>query len=220
MKIALINGSPKVNNSASKILLADLKRILSAHTPNSPAEKNEILEIDMHNTVVSTEALKMLHDSDTWVIVCPLYVDGIPAHLLSCLVQLETCDWTDCPIRIHGIVNCGFYEGIQAEFALDILQNWSAKTGLTWGGGIGIGGGGALAQMPSAENGHGPKAPIEKALRAMAGKILRREAQENNYVSIAFPRFLYKMAAQMGWRQMIKANGGRSRDLGEIPKRS
>ena len=87
----------------------------------------------MHNTVVSTEALKMLHDSDTWVIVCPLYVDGIPAHLLSCLVQLETCDWTDCPIRIHGIVNCGFYEGIQAEFALDILQNWSAKTGLTWG---------------------------------------------------------------------------------------
>lgn len=175
MKIALINGSPKVNNSASKILLADLKRILTAHTQNSPAEKNEILEIDMHNTVVSTEALKMLHDSDTWVIVCPLYVDGIPAHLLSCLVQLETCDWTDCPIRIHGIVNCGFYEGIQAEFALDILQNWSAKSGLTWGGGIGIGGGGALAQMPSAENGHGPKAPIEKALRAMAGKILRHK---------------------------------------------
>lgn len=121
---------------------------------------------------------------------------------------------------LNALVNCGFYEGIQAEFALDILQNWSAKTGLTWGGGIGIGGGGALAQMPSAENGHGPKAPIEKALRAMAGKILRREAQENNYVSIAFPRFLYKMAAQMGWRQMIKANGGRSRDLGEIPKRS
>ena len=205
MKIALINGSPKVNNSASKLLLADLKRILTARTSNSPIEENEILEIDMHNTVVSTEALKMLHDSDTWVIACPLYVDGIPAHLLSCLVQLETCDWTDCPIRIHGIVNCGFYEGIQAEFALDILQNWSAKTGLTWGGGIGVGGGGALAQVP--------RAPIEKALRAMAGKILRREAQENNYVSVAFPRFLYKMAAQMGWRQMIKANGGKSRDL-------
>ena len=94
-----------------------------------------------------------------------------------------------------------FYEGIQAEFALDILQNWSAKTGLTWGGGIGIGGGGALAQMPSAENGHGPKAPIEKALRAMAGKILRREAQENNYVSIAFPR------SYIRWR--LRWAGGR-----------
>lgn len=214
MKIALINGSPKANNSTSKILLADLKRILTEHTPDSPAEKAEIAETNLHNTVVSTEALKMLHDSDTWIFACPLYVDGIPAHLLSCLIQLEACDWTDCPIRIYGIVNCGFYEGIQAEFALSILQNWSVKTGLTWGGGIGVGGGGALAQMPPAENGHGPRAPIEKALRAMADKILRHEVQENNYVSIAFPRFLYKMAAQIGWRQMIKANGGKSRDLG------
>lgn len=214
MKIALINGSPKVSNSTSKILLADIKRILTEHTPDSPTEKVEIVEINLHNTVVSAEALKMLHDSDTWVIACPLYVDGIPAHLLSCFVQLETCDWTDRPIQIHGIVNCGFYEGIQAEFALDILQNWSAKTGLTWGGGVGVGGGGALTQMPSAENGHGPRAPIEKALRAMAGKMLRRGVQANKYVSIAFPRFLYKMAAQMGWRQMIKANGGKSRDLG------
>lgn len=214
MKIALINGSPKANNSTSKILLADLKRILTEHTPDSPAEKAEIAETNLHNTVVSTEALKMLHDSDTWIFACPLYVDGIPAHLLSCLIQLEACDWTDCPIRIYGIVNCGFYEGIQAEFALSILQNWSVKTGLAWGGGIGVGGGGALAQMPPAENGHGTRAPIEKALRAMADKILRHEVQENNYVSIAFPRFLYKMAAQIGWRQMIKANGGKSRDLG------
>lgn len=218
MKIALINGSPKVNNSTSKILLADLKRILTEHTPNPATEKAEIVEINMHNAVVSTEALTMLRDSDTWIFACPLYVDGIPAHLLSCLVQLEKCDWTDRPIRIYGIVNCGFYEGIQAEFALNILQNWSAKTGLTWGGGIGVGGGGALAQMPPAENGHGPRAPIEKALRAMASKILHCEVQENNYVSIAFPRFLYKMAAQMGWRQMIKANGGQSGDLGTQPK--
>ena len=33
-------------------------------------------------------------------------------------------------------------------------------------------------------------------------------------VSIAFPRFLYKMAAQLGWRQMIKENGGKVKDLG------
>lgn len=25
--------------------------------------------------------------------------------------------------------------------------------------------------------------------------------------------FLYKMAAQMGWRQMIRADGGRAKDL-------
>ena len=39
--------------------------------------------------------------------------------------------------------------------------------------------------------------------------------QENNYISVGMPRFLYKMAAQMGWRQAIKANGGKVRDLGK-----
>lgn len=220
MRIALINGSPKVNNNASKILLTDLKRILAGHTQNFHSEKQEIQEIAMHNTVIAAETLELLKNTDIWVFACPLYVDALPAHLLSCLVQLEACDWPNRPTQIYGIVNCGFYEGVQAEFALNILQNWSARIGFTWGGGIGVGGGGALAQMPTVENGHGPKAPIEKALRAMTDKILLREIQENSYVSIAFPRFLYKMAAQMGWRQMIKANGGKRRDLALQPDRN
>ena len=44
------------------------------------------------------------------------------------------------------------------------------------------------------------------------------ERQEDRYVSVAFPRFLYKMAGQMGWRQMIKANGGKAKDLGRQPE--
>ena len=106
-------------------------------------------------------------------------------------------------------------EIIQAEPALKVLENWCVKAGFLWSGGIGIGGGGALAQMPHVKNGHGPKAPVAKALRALADSILQNEAQKNHYVSIAFPRFLYKLAAQMGWQQMVKQNGGRARDLGK-----
>ena len=36
---------------------------------------------------------------------------------------------------------------IQAKTALEILENWCAKTGFVWGGGIGVGGGGGLAMM-------------------------------------------------------------------------
>lgn len=217
MKIALINASPKTNNSASKTLLADTKRFLTDN-PDPHSTQIEITEIGLHNPTVSQEALELLKTATTWVFACPLYVDGIPAHLLSCLIQLQETNWQNRQIQIYGIVNCGFYEGIQAEFALDILQNWCAKTGFVWGGGIGVGGGGALEQLPTIENGHGPKAPVEKALGAMADKIVARKTQENSYVSIAFPRLLYKMAAQMGWRQKIKSNGGRSRDLGNRPK--
>lgn len=209
MRIALINGSPKVNNSASGSLLADIKCHIS--------EKAEVVEIGLHKTIVSEELLAELRNADVWVFAYPLYVDGIPAHLLSCLIQLEKVHQQNHEIHVYGIVNCGFYEGIQAEFALGILQNWCVKTGLIWGGGIGVGGGGCLAMMPSAEHGHGPKAPIDRALDAMTGKILQCETQENQYVSVAFPRFLYKIGAQAGWRQMIRANGRKIRDLGGRP---
>lgn len=213
MKIALINGSPKINSSASKALLSDLKKyILDNADINS--EKPQITEMGFHNTVVSHEFLEELKTSDVWVFAYPLYVDGIPAHLLSCLIQLEETGWQNRQIHIYGIANCGFYEGIQTEYALSVLQNWCEKAGFIWSGGIGVGGGGGLAQMPTMKNGHGPKAPVEKALALLADKLLQCKTQKNNYVSVAFPRFLYQMAAQMGWRQMIRANGGKAKDLG------
>lgn len=207
MKIALINGSPKVKNSASGTLLDDLKSYFG--------EQTEIVEFGFHASTMPSGAIEELANADAWVFAFPLYVDGIPGHLLSCLVQLEEARLQNPQSHIYGIVNCGFYEGIQAEFALKVLQNWSVKTGFVWGGGIGVGGGGALAMMPKVEGGKGPRAPIEKALSVLADTILKREAQENRYVSVAFPRFMYRMAAQLGWRQAIKANGGKAKDLGK-----
>lgn len=210
MRIALLNGSPKVKNSASKSLLEDLKYYLSG--------KAEILEAELHKMVVSEELLEKLGELEVWVFAFPLYVDGIPGHLLSCLTQLEKVQWKHQGVHIFGIVNCGFYEGIQVETALELLQNWCAKTGFTWGGGIGVGGGGGLEQMPSTKKGQGPRGPIDKALEAMSDTILKQKTQENQYVSVAFPRFLYKMAAQMGWRKLIRANGGKPKDLGKRPE--
>jgi len=207
MRVALISGSPKVNNSASRTLLEDLKCYFS--------EKAEIVEFGFHATSISEEVLEELNKTDAWVLAFPLYVDGIPAHLLSCLIQLEEAKLTNHNIHIYSVVNCGFYEGIQAEPALKILQNWCAKAGYVWGTGMGIGGGGSLATMSKMKPGQGPKAPIDKAMSMLADQILRQEAYENMYVSVAFPRFVYKMGAHLGWRQAIKANGGKKRDLGK-----
>ncbi len=210
MRIALIDGSPKGNNSTSSMLLEDLKGYLG--------DGAEVVNFGFHSTAISKEVIEELAKTDAWVFAYPLYIDGIPGHLLSCLIQLEEACLPDRPIRIYGIVNCGFYEGIQAELALKLLRNWSRKAGLLWSGGVGVGGGGGLAMMPRMEPGHGPKVPVEKALADFSEVILNKKEQENRYVSVAFPRFLYKMGAQRGWRQMIKANGGTSRDLGKIPE--
>lgn len=67
--------------------------------------------------------------------------------------------------------------------------------------------------MPKMESGKGPKAPIEKSMEELANAILKKKTRDNEYVSVAMPRFLYQMGAQMGWRQQIRANGGKVRDL-------
>lgn len=210
MRIAFINGSPKVKNSASGALLEDLKSYFS--------ETNDILDFGFHTTDVSEKVKAELMTADAWVFAFPLYVDGIPGHLLSCLAQLGEENAHDSKRQVYGIVNCGFYEGIQAKLALKILQNWCTRTNNLWGGGIGIGGGGGLAMMPKLEPGQGPKAPIDKALSALAEKIQQQDTQQNCYVSVAFPRFAYKLGAQMGWRQMIKANGKKARNLADSPE--
>lgn len=205
MRIALINGSPKVNSSTSGILLEDIKGYVG--------ENAEVIRLGFHSTTISQEVIEELKKTDIWVFSYPLYVDGIPGHLLSCLVQLEEVRIYNPQIHVYGIVNCGFYEGIQAEYSLKILQNWCLKTGFIWSGGIGVGGGGVLKMMPQMKPGHGPKAPIDKALVELSNAILKKQVQDNVYVTVAFPRFLYKMGAQIGWRQMIKANGGKVKDL-------
>lgn len=214
MKIALIDASPKAKGSTSGILLEDLRHCLSGR------EGMETVNAALHSPQMQEETWKKLECADVWIFACPLYVDCLPGHLLSCLGQMEEKYRGGKEIPVYGIVNCGFYEGIQAETALKVMQNWCAKVGFTWCGGIGVGGGGALPLMAAAPPEHGPKAPINKALLAMAECIAQGSKNggwENRYVSVAFPRVLYKMAAQTGWRHEIKANGGKAKDLGKRP---
>ena len=42
--------------------------------------------------------------------------------------------------------------------------------------------------------------------------------QENEYVSIGFPRYMYKMGVHMEWRKMITENGGTEKDLARRPE--
>lgn len=202
MKIVLINASPKGKNSASASLLETLIPRLpeGAQTLFLPAAK------------LPSGTAESLSQADAIVVACPLYVDGLPGHLLSCLMELENGPWKE-GARVYGIVNCGFYEGAQNRLALRLLENWCAKAGLAWGGGLGVGGGGALDMLPQGEK--GPRAPINREVGILADAIRQLEAVENRYATVAFPRALYRLSGQFGWRKRIKANGGKAKDLGK-----
>lgn len=208
MKIALINGSPKVKESTSGSLLNVLKEFL--------CEKAEISELSMHSTDISDDEATKLYNSDVWVFFFPLYVDAVPAHLLTLLMKLEKNNCRNT--TVYGVVNCGFYEGTQAKNALSIMENWCLRAKLKWGGGVGTGGGGAIAMMPLKE--HGPFYPIFASFKLLSETILDGKVMENCYTSPAFPRLLYKLGGEMGWRSDLKKNGLKPRDLKRRPKLS
>ena len=154
-------------------------------------------------------------ESNALVFAFPLYVDGIPSHLLSCIMQLESFLSTikEKDIVVYTLVNCGFFEGHQTALAIEMMKNWCKKAGLRWGQGIGMGAGGMLQSVKNVPAGYGPKKDLGEALSKLVKNISERSSGEDIFITANFPRFLYKLAAEMGWRKSVKANGLKTRDL-------
>jgi len=208
MKIAFINGSPKFKESASGYILEELKALLGKGS-------NMISEYCFNKPKLSIEDIEQLKECNILVFAFPLYVDGIPSHLLRCIVQLEEFfkGLSRSDIMVYSLVNSGFYEAHQNELALEMMENWCIKSGLKWGQGLAIGGGGMLLSLKNVSVGHGPRKNFDKGLSELAGNILKCTSENNIFINPSFPRILYKLAAEMGWRYSVKANGLRRKDL-------
>ncbi len=203
LRIALINGSPKAKDSASECLLEELKNQLK----DSVVSEYSFRTSELKNP-------EEVIDHDVLVFAFPLYVDGVPSQLLYCLEELkEQLKGHKTHILVYAICNAGFYEGHQNQYALQILRNWCIKSGVTWGQGIGIGGGGMVHSLRNVPRGKGPKKKLSQALDDLADNIMRMSSADNIYVNPGIPRVLYKLAAEMGWRQNVKANGLKTKDL-------
>ena len=132
MNTVFINCSPKKKLSVSGFIgkcagfpVRGKKEYLQ---PRTPADRAAVLE-----------ALK---DADTVVFVTPLYVDGLPSHILPLLKEMEaSCRENMLHPKVYAIANNGFIEGRQNEPLMRVLENFCTRAGLEWRGGIGIGGG-------------------------------------------------------------------------------
>ena len=132
MKTVFINASPKKRFCASSYFLFLQRLFVSGEkvteTLRTPADHDRVLE--------------QLRDAQTVVFGVPLYVDGIPSHLLRFMEKMETfCKEKDLHLNVYCIANNGFIEGKQNEPLMRVFENFCIRARLTWGGGVGIGGG-------------------------------------------------------------------------------
>lgn len=132
MKTVFINGSPKKKLSASSYLSA-MQRLFI---------KGEKVTKQLRNKNDYESIFEELKDADTIVLSLPLYVDGLPSHVLAFLEEAEMFfRENDLHPNLYCIANNGFIEGRQNEPLMQVLENFCFRAGINWRGGIGIGGG-------------------------------------------------------------------------------
>lgn len=132
MRVMLMNGSPKKMFSTSGYIQKIMKPMLG---------RVDIISCPMHTKADIPNALEQLKDIDALVIASPLYVDGIAANMLGFLAEAEkVCKEKDYHFKVYSITNSGFIEGHQNEINLRQYECWAERAGLTWGGGLGVGG--------------------------------------------------------------------------------
>lgn len=85
--------------------------------------------------------------ADVIALCQPLYVDSLPSEVTLALERLAEQPFA-AGAKIMSVLNCGFLEAEQNDIAIDISRLFARDAGLHWAGGLSIGGGGGLADMP------------------------------------------------------------------------
>ena len=133
MNLLILNASPKKKGGASRFFSGLFRLFL-------PGSRKKTLSLSSRQDF--RRALELLPDMDAVCLFVPLYVDGLPTHVVEFLVQAEEyCKARPCRFRLYAVVNNGFVEGRQNRPALRMLQAWCERAGAVWGGGVGVGGG-------------------------------------------------------------------------------
>lgn len=132
MKTVFIDCSPKIKLSASGFIMS-----VTGVFVRGIKRKVKLRTASDHERIISE-----ISDADTVVFSMPLYVDGVPSHLLPFLKKMELfCHDLNKDLNVYVIANNGFIEGKQNEPLMQIMENFCDRSGIKWCGGLGIGGG-------------------------------------------------------------------------------
>ena len=210
MVISTICGSPKVGGSNSELHLKQITKTLS--------DEHIIHSYNINKQLLSKDELEIVRNSDVLVIAFPLYIDGIPSHLLEQLIVLEE-EYRNNPHKdtvLYVISNNGFFEGIQNQCALDIMKNFCTRAGIRYGQGIGCGAGEMIGGMLHiiTPTGKGPLTTYGKSINKMVNNISLLKSDEDMFITSDFTWNLFRIFAERTfWIPMARKNHIKTRQL-------
>ena len=217
-QIALVSASPKVEQEwAVSALLT--KRGEEKLTRDSLA----VTTIPVRHAMLHHEtdsAFASLQDADAIVLVFPLYFFCMPAMLTRFLQDFAAAKpkaAKDC--AVYALVNCGFPEPEINLEAMRVVEQFALQTGRVFCGGVMIGCGGMILGAQGAPFMRDVMGQIDALFARVDADLMQASLVEPKIVATApkFPRKLYFLAGNAGWRSTARKNHLKQKDLYKAP---
>ena len=203
----LLLGSPKKEPSTSESLGAYvLKALEKRHF------RTETLNI--HRTLKKPDGPEILVDAvsraGAVILAAPLYVDSLPSRVIRGMEILEQHRIrTGNPWGRHmtAIINCGFPESLHTRTALAICRCFARKAGFEWLGGLGLGGGEAIAGRGLSELGgmvRNVRKSLDLTVEALAEERAIPEEAATLMAKPLMPSWIYTIIGSIQWKRKAK----------------
>lgn len=222
-KLTIINGSPKVNDNPS------VSEYLSALAESRVSyDEIRIERFSARKAVLgdSTEAFSAMSESDAILLIFPLYFFCLPGILTRFLQDYATFvknqPKSGKVARVYAIVNCGFPEDEINSDALRVVESFCRAIGAKYRFGLMIGGGGMILGAKDAPFMKEFMKTIDGFLADVQSDIIAPSdaGHETMRAFVKFPRKLYFIMGNFGWKMQAKQNGLKPRDLKKKPYRA
>jgi multimeric flavodoxin WrbA len=205
----LLVGSPRTRKSTSHAIGTYLMEQLATR-----GVETETIQVytALNNAERMRSLLEKLDAADLTVLAFPLYVDSLPAPVITLLERIAAQRaGNPSTARFAALANCGFPEASHNTIALSICSEFARQSGLTWAGGLALGAGQGLVHGTPLDELDGRVIPLKNALKLAAEALAQGQpipAEAQDLLAKPFiPAWLYRSMGAIGWRQQAKRWG-------------
>jgi multimeric flavodoxin WrbA len=210
-RAVLLVGSPRTRKSTSAALGNYLFEQLARRGVQA-----ETLQVytEFSSPERKKQAIEKLEAADLVVLAFPLYVDSLPAPVITALESIAAKRMgRPTEQRLAAIANCGFPEASHNDTALAICAEFARQSGFAWAGGLALGGGEGIVHGTPLEQLDGRAVPIKMSLEMAADALAAGEsipsAASDLLAKPVVPSWLYRLLGAYGWRQQAGQYGAR-----------
>ena len=199
----VINASPRMRNGNTN---KSLEKVI-----NKLALSKDTIQY-LYNIKDQETIEKKLPTAEVILFAFPLYVDAPTSALLNLMKKIQSNKdlYRNQPI-MYVLMNCGFYEAIQNETAIQIMKHFCDRVDFKWGQAFARGAGSVNAPEENLE-------PINKQCKIFAQNIKERKInQENLYIEPSITRNQFKDKRNSEWAKLVAPRGLKEADLHARP---